>query len=356
MHNRKSIIIAICTTVALLIQPAASLFAQSSLSVDINSFVSMVLDNSTELQTAQEEAELAEDDLESIQISGGSEFDIEEGKIAAEVSQLNIPSIKTGLILDAVSAYINVHQADRSMAMAKDRLGLKSEIEVSSRKRMEEGVRTEEEYLEDHVARLSAEIAVLSAENRYQFAVRQLLRLVSKDPESSIMLKDFAPTLSQTPVTKSNMVRAARKTSADLLDNKRSAALVAARFNALSKLGASVSEREIETLERSKERAELNLKRVENSIEDQAWDLINTYSILLRSMDVTVRENEIAEKRLKAQQERLSYGIIQETALKAEKINYDSQIADHQSSVEELYLHYLNMMAFMGADLLPLLR
>lgn len=336
--------------VSLLMLVAAGVSAAENSSWDLAYYISLVVDNSSTLADRIEDVEVARDDLESLQVSGGSEYEIEAAEITLEYKEGLVDSTRASLVADAAGTFIGVLQAERSLEQAQRQLELKEEAELASKERWDEGVHNEADYLSDMMARLNAELALLNTQNAFTRARRGLLRLAGFDPDASVAFVKPEIRLPDIEVDYDSLVAQGKRASASYRQAERLAELNERKYQAYRALGASVSAKLLESTRRAMENAKDSLSAQQTSIEDQAWELVSRYEYLRRSSVVAKTQADVAEKTWELQQQRYEFGIIMESDLAQHEFSYMKDLSAVRQKQEELFLHILDVQAFTGTQ------
>lgn len=329
----------------------APLFGQTQkIEIGVQSFIQQAIDNSFALATQEEDIELAKTNLWELELSDVSELDIEQAKISRDVSILRYNETRASLIINAVSAYLSVLEAERNLEHAQTNLEIMGEREAASKRQVREGVKKELDYFKDYLAFRNAEIGEMNARINYQKAVRALLYMINVGPESEATLESYEITAPDQSATRDAIINAAKTASSSYVKATREAVVNERRYAAHEALGTSVSQKRLQELRRAMDAAANNALQQTRSLEDQSWELLLQYEVLLETVELAEEQLEIAEKNWEERQRGFKFGVILQIDLDSAELQYEREIDTEKQRRKSLFLHYLRIYTFTGQD------
>ncbi len=332
---------------------ACPIFGQSESGVlNLTSFLRSALEISNEIARGKEAADAATQRLEEIRLSGASGFDLEMASIEKAVAELRITNTRNDVLLAAVDVYFSVVESERDHAFSARTLELRQTAETLAERRYEEGVKTEEAYLAEVSARLSAELGLLQSEQALVTVNRRAERMIGREPAGNInLVEPEAPVVSTQPDEEA-LLEQTRSIHPGYVEAVRKLELHERRLESIRKLGDSVAPKELGDAENVVRSARTTFEGVEASIEDGAWNLISNYRIIEQTVENGRHQMSIAERNWESRKEKHEYGILSDNELEQYRLSYERERVSMKEKIENLLRHHLRIKAFAGSDVL----
>ena len=318
--------------------------------LNIQRFIQQAIDNSFALATQAEDIELAKTNLWELELSDVSELDIEQATINRDVSQLRYNETRAGLIVNAINTYLAVLEAERSLVHARTNLEIMGEREAASKRQVREGVKKELDYFRDYLAYRNSEIAEMNSRINYQKAVRALLYMIDLGPDNDAVLETYEVITSDQRATREELLQAAKTASSSYVKATRESVVHERRYAAHEALGTSVSQKRLQELRRAKDAAANAALQQTRSLEDQSWELLLRYDVLIETVAMGKEQLDIAVKNWEERQRGFKFGVILRIDLDEAELQYEREIDTEKRRRKELFLHYLQVYSFTGQD------
>ena len=326
--------------------------AEQAESLDLATTVSTALSVSLDLKAAQTDIERAEEQYRSTQVSSGSEYDLEESLINLDSKRLKANEARSNLIINAVSSYLNVVQSEMAANASRRQLEITIEKEATARLQWEQGVKTEEQYLDQLKAKLNAELALAQREDALESAQRSLLRLVNSEPDAGVELETPILSPAEVDYEYEALLAKSKAVSSGYSDAERRLSLAERKLAAYRRLATAVTSRELEDLERALEASQRAFAAQEAALEDKIWGLLGRLAYLEMNAEAGARMMEISDKKREIWQQRAAHGLITDIDVAQYQLGYDNEVSAQAGKAEEVVMQLLRIAAAAGDDLL----
>lgn len=330
--------------------------AGGTLEISLREYIEAYVANSDDVSAAQESADDAVTAWQRAVEEKQARLTVEELKNTADTRQLALRETTNNTVISAVQAYASLGQTERDLAAKRVSLNVASEKLRVARLRYSAGLTTEDSVMEQESSNLSAQDALVKAENSFKQARESFCENIGVAVADKIVLKTDVSGLYKGAGDhdRAAILEAARKASSAHFSAAAAEDIARRKYEALND-PMIATQTEMKSAQKTYEDAKAKLADAEKSIVTSVDDALASLASLKRSLDMAAIDAELATKNLDVAKIKFNHGEMLQYELDSQvSSTSQSQYKAAQAKVDVL-VQILKIHVLTGGDAMSLL-